>query len=97
MSDPSGVGDPRALTRAEVEHGDWVATVSAARDAGYRFFDWLTAVDQSDDELAPGLDVVCHLLDGSTPGALRRKLFRTRVPAGAVVVHESPSSAVEAM
>jgi NADH-quinone oxidoreductase subunit C len=77
------VTDPTALERAEVDPADWVATIRAARDEAYTFFDWLTAVDQSDDEQAPGLDVVCHLMDGSTPKALRRKLFRTRVPEGA--------------
>jgi NADH-quinone oxidoreductase subunit C len=77
------VSDPNALERAEVDPADWVATITAARDdAAYTFFDWLTAVDQSDAEQAPGLDVVCHLMDGSTPRALRRKLFRTRVPEG---------------
>jgi NADH-quinone oxidoreductase subunit C len=74
--------DPSALDRVEVEPDEWVATIRAARDEAFTFFDWLTAVDQSDDEQLPGLDVVCHLMDGSTPGALRRKLFRTRVPEG---------------
>ena len=84
------MSDPTALTRAEVEPADWVAAVSAARDEGYTFFDWLTAVDQADDEQAPGLDVVCHLMDGSTPTALRRKLIRTRVPAGTSLASLTP-------
>ncbi len=82
--------DPANLERADVDPGEWVTTIAAARDAAYTFFDWLTAVDQSDDEAAPGLDVVCHLMDGSTPKALRRKLFRTRVPDGATLASLTP-------
>jgi NADH-quinone oxidoreductase subunit C len=70
------------LERHEVAPADWVAAITQARDAAYTFFDWLSAVDQSDDAEAPGLDVVCHLMDGSTPGALRRTMIRTRVPEG---------------
>jgi NADH-quinone oxidoreductase subunit C len=76
------VADPENLERREVPLADWVAAVAAARDAAYTFFDWLSAVDQGDDPERPGLDVVCHLLDVSTPGALRRLLLRTRVPDG---------------
>jgi NADH-quinone oxidoreductase subunit C len=79
-----------SFERAEVDPAEWVATITAARDAAYTFFDWLTAVDQSDDEQAPGLDVVCHLMDGSTPKALRRKLFRARVPEGARLASLTP-------
>ncbi len=73
---------PVDLERLEVSHDTWVAAVAGARDAAFTFFDWLSAVDQADDVDAPGLDVVCHLMDGSTPGALRRILVRTRVPQG---------------
>ena len=72
-----------ALVRREVLPDEWATTVAEARDAAYTFFDWLTAVDQGDDVEAPGLDVVCHLLNPSTPGALRRIMIRTRVPEGA--------------
>src|SRR5688500_19422421 len=72
--------DPAALVRREVTPEEWVETVTRARDAAYDFFDWLTAVDQTDDAEAPGFDVVCHLLDGSVPTALRRIMIRTRVP-----------------
>ena len=74
--------DPAALARQEVAPDQWVQAVALARDAAYDFFDWLTAVDQTDDEEAPGLDVVCHLIDGSTPTSLRRIMIRTRVPEG---------------
>ena len=77
------MSDPDALVRREVAPEDWVTTLSEARDAGYSFFDWLTAVDQTDDAEVPGLDVVCHLLDPSTPRSLRRLMIRTRVPEGA--------------
>jgi NADH-quinone oxidoreductase subunit C len=68
--------------RLEVGPADWVAAVTEARDAAYTYFDWLTAVDQSDAQDTPGLDVVCHLLNPSTPTALRRMMIRTRVPDG---------------
>ena len=74
--------DPQSLERREVDPAVWVQAVTEARDAAYTFFDWLTAVDQADADEAAGLDVVCHLLDGSTPGALRRIMIRTRVPEG---------------
>jgi NADH-quinone oxidoreductase subunit C len=73
------------VERREVPAGDWVAAVTQARDEGFAFFDWLSAVDQTDAEEQPGLDIVCHLMDGSTPGALRRVLLRTRVPDGAAL------------
>jgi NADH-quinone oxidoreductase subunit C len=81
------VSDPGAVERREVSPEEWVDAVTQARDAAYGFFDWLSAVDQTDDAQAPGLDVVCHLLDASTPRALRRILIRTRVPMG-----DSPAS-----
>jgi len=56
-----------------------VATVTALRDEGYTFFDWLTAVDETDRADAPGFDVVVHLLDVGAPGALRGHLVRVRL------------------
>jgi NADH-quinone oxidoreductase subunit C len=76
------VTDPVALQRREVQPEEWATAVTQAREAAYSFFDWLSAVDQTDDEQAPGFDVVCHLLDPSTPTALRRLLIRTRLPEG---------------
>src|SRR5689334_4059767 len=73
---------PAPLERLDVAPSQWVPAVTEARDAAYTFFDWLTAVDQLDDAAAPGLDVVCHLLDPGTPRALRRIMIRTRVPDG---------------
>ena len=62
--------------------GEWRAALVAARDEGYRFFDWLSAVDRTYDDAAPGFDVTAHLLDVSTPGALRGILLVTRVADG---------------
>ena len=62
---------------------EWTAALSAARAEGFDFFDWLSAVDQSDQEENPGFDLVIHLMDSSTGrGALSRLLIRTRVPDG---------------
>ena len=36
--------DPTA--EVDVAPGDWVGEVTAARDRGFDYFDWLTAVDQ---------------------------------------------------
>lgn len=63
---------------------EWVRAVTDARDRGYTFFDWLSAVDETDAAEGPGIEVVCHLLD---PGATaerdqRTMLLRTRVPEG---------------
>jgi NADH-quinone oxidoreductase subunit C len=69
----------------DVPLAQWLEALRAARDEGFDFFDWLTAVDQSDDAQEPGLDVVCHLMatasaGGPATGGLRRSLLRTRVP-----------------
>ena len=79
------MADAETLERREVPLADWATAVADARDAAYTFFDWLTAVDESDAEENPGFDIVCHLMDGSTPGALRRVLIRARVPDGSPV------------
>ena len=62
---------------------EWTAELTTARQEGFDFFDWLTAVDETDAEENPGFDLVCHLMNSSTGrGALRRVLVRTRVPVG---------------
>jgi NADH-quinone oxidoreductase subunit C len=63
----------------DVPRERWVAALGAARDAGFTYFDWLTAVDQLDAAEDAGLDVVTHLW------CVERRehvLLRTRVPAG---------------
>lgn len=61
----------------DVDAADWRASVQAARDAGFDFFDWLSAVDESDGTHGePGFDVVVHLARLSPLGRL---LIRARV------------------
>ncbi|GGL32692.1 NADH-quinone oxidoreductase subunit C [Phycicoccus endophyticus] len=65
-----------------VEPGAWRAAVATARDEGYAFLDWLSAVDRTYEDPGPGFDVVCHLYDVTSPGALRGLLLVTRVADG---------------
>jgi NADH-quinone oxidoreductase subunit C len=83
---------------------EWASALSAARSEGFDFFDWLTAVDETDAEESPGFDLVCHLMNSHTGqvnaaqgdgnesdapvGRLARVLLRTRVPNG-----QTPASA----
>ena len=77
-----------SVEERRVAPGEWVPAVRAARDEGYGFFDWLSAVDETDApedaEPGPGLEVVCHLMDVRRTGAHRlpRLLLHTRVPEG---------------
>ena len=75
----------------DVPFGEWSSTVLTLRDEGYSYFDWLTAVDQTDalqtaDEAAvAGFDIVCHLIrvaGAGGPGRLESVLLRTRAPEG---------------
>ena len=75
------VTDAAGVPCADVPAELWVASARAARDAGYVFFDWLSAVDQTDQDPA-GFDVVVHL---ASLQPVRRLLLRTRVPADAQV------------
>jgi NADH-quinone oxidoreductase subunit C len=77
--------DPR-----DVPVDDWAGAVLELREQGYRYFDWLTAVDETDRDDAPGFDVVCHLLDPSRPGAATGVLVRTRAPEGRAVPSLTP-------
>ncbi|MBP6997584.1 MAG: NADH-quinone oxidoreductase subunit C [Phycicoccus sp.] len=61
---------------------EWVTAVRAAFQDGFTFFDWLSAVDVTDDADAPEFDVVCHLLDVSTPGQLRECRLAVRIADG---------------
>src|SRR5450756_105389 len=68
---------------------EWAAALTAARIEGFDFFDWLTAVDETDAQESPGFDLVCHLMNSTTGrGTLARVLLRTRVSSG-----QSPASA----
>ncbi|MDE9365131.1 NADH-quinone oxidoreductase subunit C [Luteipulveratus sp. YIM 133132] len=68
----------------DCELDGWVETVQELRGEGFDYFDWLTAVDETDREESPGFDVVLHLYD-MTPGAVRGTLVRCRVPEGTPV------------
>lgn len=65
---------------------EWAAALGLALSEGFDFFDWLTAVDQTDAEDNPGFDLVCHLMNSATghssQSELARVLIRTRVPSG---------------
>lgn len=69
----------------DVPLAEWRPAVERLRDDGHTFFDWLTAVDETDRPADAGFDVVCHLLDVREPGNLRTVLARTRAPEGAAV------------
>lgn len=94
MSDAQPEGPaPEAMTEEpclEVTPAEWRRAAADLRDQGFTFFDWLTAVDQTDDAQAPGFDLVAHLLDVSTPRRLRGHLVRARVPVGSPVQSLTP-------
>ena len=69
----------------DVPLDEWASQVSELVAQGFSYFDWLTAVDQTDAAEQPGLDVVVHLIDVSTPEGVRSVLLRTRVSEGAPV------------
>jgi len=81
---PTRAGGPTGAEEAclEVTPAEWARGATDLRDQGFTFFDWLTAVDQTDDADAPGFDVVLHLLDVGAPRALRGHLQRTRLAEG---------------
>ena len=66
-------GEDVAGTRGVVVPPErWHDALAVARDElGLDFFDWLSAVDETDAE-PPGFDVVVHLVDGRGPGGSRR-------------------------
>lgn len=87
---PVAAAQPHSPVERRVDPDRWLSALSTARDEGHAFFDWLSAVDQTDAEVGeglpgPGLEVVCHLMDVSgagNRGGVRRLLLRTRVPVG---------------
>lgn len=66
----------------DVPAARWVEAATACRDAGFTYFDWLSAVDEPDalGERPAGADVVVHLV---ALGPLRRIILRARVAADA--------------
>ncbi|MFI6506311.1 NADH-quinone oxidoreductase subunit C [Streptosporangium sp. NPDC050855] len=67
------VSDSFGQTTVDVEAGDWIGVLTSARQAGFEFFDWLTAVDEPPEEFA----VVAHLY---APACRSHLLLRTRLP-----------------
>jgi NADH-quinone oxidoreductase subunit C len=76
-----GVREPESAygqVTVDLTPESWAAALTAARDEhGFTYFDWLTAVDETDAEDAAGLDVVAHLWSVDRREHL---LLRTRVP-----------------
>ncbi|GAA4983235.1 hypothetical protein GCM10023205_61230 [Yinghuangia aomiensis] len=74
----TAVSDAYGLATADVPAEGWIAALTAARDTlGLTFFDWLTAVDESD-----AFTIAVHVC--AAPGP--RLLLRTRVPHDAPVL-----------
>src|SRR5699024_8243533 len=44
--------------RLDAAPGEWRTTIEDARARGYAYFDWLSAVDETDRDAEPGLDVL---------------------------------------
>ena len=70
----------------EIEPSEWVAAVTAARDAGFDVFDWLTGVDRTYDEAAPGFEVGIPAWVGVEVRVLLRVLGVHRIGGAAGVV-----------
>jgi NADH-quinone oxidoreductase subunit C len=66
-------GDAFGVPLVDVPSASWPAALTAARDAGCVFFDWLSAVDEGEE----GFSVVAHV--ASVPLSTHL-LVRTRVP-----------------
>lgn len=60
----------------EVAPADWLPEAQRVHAEGFTFFDWLSAVDQTDAEETAGFDVVCHLI---RIDPWERRLLKTRV------------------
>ncbi|EAQ00264.1 putative NADH dehydrogenase [Janibacter sp. HTCC2649] len=73
----------------DVALADWHEAVAAAQATGFTFFDWLSAVDRTYDDAAPGYGLVLRALDISheTDGrGIRAIRLTTRVAEGAAIV-----------
>jgi NADH-quinone oxidoreductase subunit C len=74
-------GEPVSV---DVEVGRWADAVGTARDTlGCTFFDWLSAVDETDT--LDGFRLVCHLA-AHQPGTVDHVLVRTLLPRERPVV-----------
>jgi NADH-quinone oxidoreductase subunit C len=71
----AALGDAYGIVVLDVDPGRWLPVLTAARDSGLDYFDWLSAVDELDE----GFSVVAHVADMSQRPPLHL-LVRTKVP-----------------
>jgi len=67
----------------DVPLDQWVAEASVLKANGFTYFDFLTAIDQTDasgEDAVPGFDIVLHVYEPREPGDLGQAMIRTRVP-----------------
>ncbi len=80
MTDANDANDTGDFPCADVALADWVDEARKLKAQGYLYFDFLTAVDQTDAEETPGFDIVLHVYRPAGPGNLEQTMIRTRVP-----------------
>ncbi|MEI2733092.1 MAG: NADH-quinone oxidoreductase subunit C [Dermatophilaceae bacterium] len=73
-----------------VEPGQWRSAVERAYDEGCTFFDFLTAVDRTDDPSEPGFDVLLRVVNLWDPPAVAARVLRTRVAEHAILDSITP-------
>ncbi|TWP37326.1 NADH-quinone oxidoreductase subunit C [Leekyejoonella antrihumi] len=73
--------DEPLVPRTRCAPDEWLDTLTRLHDEGFTFFDFLSAVDQTDQDEDPGFDVVAHLYAYEADG-VREVLASTRVPDG---------------
>lgn len=85
MTSADGTGRSRraVIHQVPVPLESWVDELRTLRDAGFRVFDWLGAIDETDRAVNPGIDIVCSLIAlRRTEERMRRTLATTTVPPG---------------
>ena len=76
LGGPAGVDETSQPVAVDVVADHWLEAVTMARDVlGCTFFDWLSAVDESDE----GFRVVCHLAS-HRPGEVDHLVVRALLP-----------------
>lgn len=74
---------PAPVQRVTVPSEHWGDELRRLRDAGFRVFDWLGAIDESGRADGPGIDIVCSLIAPRREGErMRRALATTTVSPG---------------
>lgn len=79
---PVELSDAAGTPCVDVPAAVWADALEHAWRSGYRFLDWLSAVDEPSAD-PPSVDVLAHV---AALRPLRRLLLRTRLPAAAPVV-----------